>query len=81
MDELVAVLREANVPPYHRVRKSTIIARLTDPQLAAALNLLNVRQRERWRASDRPAVNADDPETLQVLAAIGADPAVVMAPE
>jgi hypothetical protein len=81
MDDLIAVLRDANVPPYHRVRKSTIIARLTDGQLDKALGLLTTRQAERWRASDQPVVNADDPEMLQVLQAIGADPAAVMAPE
>jgi hypothetical protein len=79
--DLVGFLRDANVPPYHRIRKSTLISRLTDTQLAQAISMLSVRQQERWRAPDQPAVNADDPETLAVIAAVGADPAVVMAPE
>lgn len=83
--ELVAVLREANVPPYHRVSKSTIIARLTDQQLAAAAQAFgmpgNLRLRERWYATDQPAINANDPESVALVQAIGADPAIVLAPE
>ncbi|MDN4982251.1 hypothetical protein QY049_03295 [Bradyrhizobium sp. WYCCWR 13022] len=79
--DLVEFLRGANVPPYHRIRKSTLISRLTDAQLTQAISMLTVRQQERWRAPDQPAVNADDPETLAVVQAVGADPAVVMAPE
>lgn len=81
IDDLIAVLREQNIPPYHHVRKSTIIGRLTDGQLAQAIAMLTVRQQERWRAPDQPAVNADDPETNAILTAVGADPAVVLAPE
>lgn len=83
--DLVAVLREANVPPYHRVAKSTIIARLTDQQLAAAAEAFwrpeNLRLRERWYAPDQPAINANDPESVALVQAIGADPAIVLAPE
>lgn len=64
--------------PRRRVRKSTIIARLTDEQLVAALEILTPRQMERWRAPDQPTVYYDDPETVAVLTAIGADPAEVM---
>lgn len=82
---LVAVLRDADVPPYHRVAKSTIIARLTDQQLAAAAqafgNPENLRLRERWYAPDQPAINANDPESVGFVKMIGADPAVVLAPE
>lgn len=81
MDDLIDVLREANVPPYHRVRKSTIISRVTDEQLSNAIAMMTPRQQERWRASDQPAINADDPETIAVLKAVGADPAIVMAPD
>lgn len=81
MANLVMVLRDANIPPYHKVRKSTVIARLTDAQLSAALGMLTQRQMERWRAPDQPAVNADDPDTLAVLKAIGASAAVILAVE
>ena len=83
--ELVAVLREANVPPYHRVAKSTIIARLTDQQLSASAEAFgrpeNLRLSERWYAPDQPAINANDPESVALVQAIGADPAIVLAPE
>ena len=84
-ENMIAVLRAANVPPYHRVAKSTIIFRLTDTQLAAAVEAFNqpenLRLRERWYAPDQPAINADDPEFVAFVLAIGADPAAVLAPE
>lgn len=66
------------------VPKSLIIKRLHEAgKLAAASAALNANLylRERWYAPDRPAVYADDPEALALLAAIGADPAVILAPE
>lgn len=82
---MIDVLRAANVPPYHRVAKSTIISRLTDEQLAAATAAFNqpenLRLRERWYAPDQPAINANDQESIAFVQAIGADPAVVLAPE
>lgn len=81
MDDLTDVLRANNVPPFHRVAKSTIISRLTDAQLEAAISAMTARQQERWRAPDQPAVNADDPDALALLTVIGADPATVLAPE
>lgn len=81
MDDLVAVLRASEVPPYRKIRKSTIISRLTDAQLDAAMELMSRRQKEKWRAPDWPAINVDDPELLAVLAAIGADAETVLAPE
>jgi hypothetical protein len=75
----------ADVPivPRRLVPKSTIIDRLNAAgklvAASAALNA-NLYTRERWYAPDRPAVYADDPEVLALLAAIGADPAVVLAP-
>lgn len=72
-------LVDAPPPPKRQVAKSVILERLTDAQLDAALALLSPRQKERWRAPGYPTVNFDDSDTLAVLAAIGADPAVVMA--
>ena len=65
--------------PRRLVPKSLIISRLTDAQLDTALALMTTRQKERWRSPDHPAVYADDPETVGLLNAIGADPTVVLA--
>lgn len=65
-------------PPRRMVRKSVVLSRLTDQQIEAAIGLLTASQAERWRASDRPAVYFDDPETVAILQAVGADPEVVM---
>ena len=75
------VIAPYEAPPIKRqIAKSTIIARLTDEQLNAALAVMTTRQKERWRAPDHPAVDVDDPELLAVLAATGADAAMVLAP-
>lgn len=66
-------------PQRRLISKSLVLDRLTDEQLAAALGLMSQRQKERWRSPDKPAVFADDTELLAVLAAVGADPAVVLA--
>jgi hypothetical protein len=65
------------------VPKSLIVERLQAAgKLAAASTALNadLYKRERWYAPDRPAIYADDPEALALLNAIGADPAVILAP-
>lgn len=65
------------------IPKSIIIERLhAAGKLAAAKAALdsNLLLRERWYAPDRPAVNADDPDTIALLQAIGADPKVILAP-
>lgn len=71
-------IRETMPVPRRMVRKSTIIARLTDQQLEDAMSILSLRQAERWRAPDQPAVYFDDPDMVAVLTAIGADVGVVM---
>lgn len=66
------------------VPKSLIVSRLhAAGLLAAASEALNadLYRRERWYASDKPAIYADDPEALALLQAIGADPAVILAAE
>lgn len=73
----------ADPPPRRLAPKSTIVDRLhAAGKLAAAKAAIdsNLYVRERWYAPDKPAVYADDPETLGLLAAIGADPAVILAP-
>ncbi|BEV43904.1 hypothetical protein [Afipia carboxidovorans] len=81
MDVLIEVLRRNNVPPYHRVAKSTILSRLGDDKSEQAFALTTIGQQLRWNAPDKPAVNADDPETITIILAIGEDPAVILAPE
>lgn len=69
-----------DIPVERRmVPKWKVVARLTDEQLDAAYTLMTLRQQERWRAAAFPDVYADDPETLAVLAAVGADAEAVMA--
>ena len=80
-ESMIAVLREANVPPYHRVAKSTVLSRLGDKGAAQAFALTTVGQQLRWNAPDKPAVNADDAETIAIIRAIGRDPDVILAPE
>jgi hypothetical protein len=67
--------------PTRQIEKTTIIARLTDDQLEAALGLMTTRQKELWRAPGYPAINVDDAELLAVLQAIGADAVTVLAAE
>jgi hypothetical protein len=69
-----------DVPVERRqVLKSTIVARLRDDQLTAALAAMTTRQKEQWYASDKPAIYADDEATVELLTAIGADPDSVLA--
>lgn len=65
------------------VPKSVIVSRLIEAgKIAAAYQALNSKPEywARWVASDRPAINHDDPDALALLKAIGADPAVILAP-
>lgn len=81
IDELKEVWRFNNIPPYHKVRKSTVLSRLGSEKSEQAFALATDFQRLRWNAPDQPAVNADDPDVLALLSAVGADPSVVLAPE
>jgi hypothetical protein len=82
MDNLIEVLRAANVPPYHQVPSRTIVDRLEATgkleAARAALDAAPLYTRERW--NNRQVVNADDPDANALLQAIGADPAVILAP-
>jgi len=69
-------------PPKRTVLKSVIVARLIAAGLVAAARAAleaDAAAWGRWVASDRPAVNCDDPDALALLAAIGADPDAIMA--
>lgn len=70
-------------PPSRTVPKSVIVSRLIEAgKIAAAYQALNSKPEywARWVASDRPAINHDDPDALALLKAIGADPAIILAP-
>lgn len=77
----VIVYRSYEVQPPQRrlIDKALILERLTDAQLDAAVSLMTNRQKERWRMPGHPSLYADDSELLGLLAAINADPAVVLA--
>lgn len=82
--DAVIAMHDPEKPARYLVRKSTIVVRLqVAGKLTAASAALDadLYARERWYAPDKPAVYADDPEALALLSAIGADPAVIMAPE
>lgn len=66
-------------PVRRMVDKSTIIERLTDEELDAALALMTTRQKERWRMPGHPSVYADDKEVIGLLNAIGVDPDKILA--
>lgn len=77
--EIAAVL----APPRRLVSRGTIIERLQAAgKLDAARSALDAAplyDRERWNSRD--AIYSDDPTALALLAAIGADPAAILAPE
>lgn len=68
--------------PRRLIPKGVIVERLIAAgkieAARAALATLSVADQERWNA--KPAVYADDPRALALLRAIGADPAVILAP-
>lgn len=70
-------------PEPRLVRKSIIIDRLNDAgKLEAAYAVLQAAplyDRQRWESRD--AIYFNDPTLLAALAAVGADPAVILAPE
>ena len=79
LDQKTVADPEPQPAPRRLVLKSTILDRLTDQQVEDAVALMRQKQLERWRCPDKPGVYFDDPETLAVLNAVGADPAVVLA--
>ena len=65
------------------VPKSVIVSRLIAAgKIGAAKAALDASPAAfaRWFASDRPAINHDDPDALALLTAIGADPETILAP-
>ena len=86
-DDLPRIERDyedAPPPPRPAVRKSVVQGRLieTDKIDAAYAALTsNPASFARWFAPDRPEVYCDDPDAIGLVRAIGADPAVILAPE
>ena len=75
---------DAPPPPRPMVRKSVVQDRLIEiGKIDAAYEALtsNPASFARWFAPDRPEVYCDDPDAIQLLRAIGADPAVILARE
>ncbi|MDF2994685.1 MAG: hypothetical protein K0R27_322 [Xanthobacteraceae bacterium] len=73
---------EPSPPPRRRLPKSLVQDRLIAAgKLDAAYAALTAHPASfaRWFAPDHPEVYADDPDALELLAAIGADAAQVMA--
>jgi len=88
MSELIAVLRAANVPPYHKVKTATVVSRLlaadsTGKLFSAAHQAILSDPVLFWRfnCAREGAINGDDPGACAFLAAFGADPSVILAPE
>lgn len=84
MTSLVEVLRAANVPPYHAVTPYRIVRRLEAAGVAAqAIAVLEAPQNAvlRWRFTTLAGVPADDPDARALIAAAGADPDEILAPE
>ncbi len=72
-----------NRAPKRTVPKSVIVSRLIAAgKIEAAYAALNSDPAAwaRWVASDRPAINHDDPDAIALLNAIGADPDVILGP-
>lgn len=69
--------------PKRAIPKSVIVSRLIDAgKIGEAYKALNSKPEAwaRWVASDRPAINYDDPDAIALLKAIGADPEKILAP-
>lgn len=87
LDELVAVLRAANVPPYHCVSPYRIVRRLEAAGLAAqALAIIDAPQNAVLKArfytlAGAGGIPADDPDAIALVVAAGGDPAAILAPE
>lgn len=84
MEELIDVLRQAGVPPYHKVKTYDVVRRLEAAGLAetamAALQQDAVAYARFFTADSRGGVDADAADVRGFLTAIGADPDVILAP-
>lgn len=88
---MIEVLREANVPPYHRVSVYRIIRRLEEAGLAStALAVIDTPDNAVLKArfyglagsvESGMGIPADDADAISLVQAAGGDPAVILAPE
>lgn len=84
MDDLTAMLRAANVPPYHAVSSYRIVRRLEEAGAAeTALQVIDAPENAVLKARfyTLGAIPADDPDAIALIAAAGADPAAILAPD
>ncbi len=87
MDELIEVLRAANVPPYHSVSPYRIVRRLEAAGLSQqALAAIDAPQNAVLKArfytlAGVGGVPADDHDAIALVVAAGGDPADILAPE
>lgn len=88
-EELIALLRRENVPPYHSVLSYRIVRRLEacGPEIAAAaISVLDAPEnailKARFYTLDAVGgIPADDSDAIALVQACGADPAVILAPD
>ncbi len=83
LDQVLAAYRLLGPTARRKIAKSLVQQRLIDAgKMNAAYAALTSLPAHfaRWFAPDHPEVYADDPDALALLAAIGADAEVVMAP-
>lgn len=70
-------------PPPHKVLRGTIVDRLIaaglDDEAEAALTLAGAQTRRRWES--RWWVWSNDPDAVAIMTVIGADAAVILAPD
>ena len=82
MDNLIAVLRAANVPPYHSISIYRILRRLEDAdKVDAAETALNANRTLFRRFYTVGAIQANDADARTFLTAIGADFDAILARE
>lgn len=84
MAELIDVLRQAGVPPYHKVTTYDVVKRLETAGLAeaamAALQQDAVAYARFFTADSRGGVDADAADVRAFISAVGGDPDVILAP-
>jgi hypothetical protein len=80
--DLIDVLRAANVPPYHKVSTYAVVRRLETAGLIEAADIALSQNKTLWRRFYTVGnINADDPDSIAFLQAIGADPMQILAPD
>ncbi len=84
MDELIEVLRTANVPPYHSVSSYRIVRRLEAAGLSAsALAVLDDPENAVLKARfyTLGMIPANDEDAIALVTAAGGNPSEILAPD